>query len=441
MRCNDVSRARGMSQVSCVWLPEACLHVLDASARELHRGVLELHLRAPDVIHTRPERRKRADRGDLDRRLVGNTVPVLLGWHGLWRLRRWRGVLVDLLWLWRLVMLGLLLLLLMFRCRTLGCRRCLGCLAGDGVGVRRSLLRLLLVILGHVSLLRLLLLGRGRAVKSVCGGLCRPVRVETTLGNSRASARCRRVAGRAVLDGRVHALRLLVRNLERESLDLLLPGYLVLGVQLLRVHRGDAGVVVLRHVVGVRHAGSAVHHADAGVLLVWRLLLVLGHRKALVFVGVGGHAVPVGVLGVLLGVLLVVRNGVAHLLTEVAKGSGPVHVAVRNLANRHDALSRPVHGSVLWCRWGLAAFRVRGAVVQKLVGVHAALVRAALVLDHGRLAAEAVGSVLAFTKPRRRYQEREGRTSSDSHRGHTCRDACQCGYVGDGQGWRTDHTN
>jgi hypothetical protein len=55
-------------------------HVLDPRAWKLHCRVLKFDFGAPDVVGTGSECGKRADRGYLDRRLVGDTVPVVLWW-------------------------------------------------------------------------------------------------------------------------------------------------------------------------------------------------------------------------------------------------------------------------------------------------------------------------------------------------------------------------
>lgn len=259
------------------------LHVLDPGAWQLHRGILELDLRSPDVIHTRAEGRQRSNRGNFNRGLVRDTVPVLLRGDSLRWLRRRRRVIVHLLNLLdRLSLVGLRLLDML----SLGCRGLRRSLARDGVGVRVDrllllmLLLMLLLILHHVLLLgQLLLMLRTGGMKGVSGILCRSMGVKSSVRDSRAPARSREV-GRAVLKGLVHAL-CLVRDVKRESLHRL-PGNLVLRRHVLRVHRGDARVVVLCHVVRMLgHAGGPMHHANAGVLLWW----LLGHRLAMELVG------------------------------------------------------------------------------------------------------------------------------------------------------------
>lgn len=60
----------------------------------------------------------------------------------------------------------------------------------------------------------------------------------------------------------------------------------------------------------------------------------------------------------------------------------------------NDGRNGPGHGGLGRGRRSFAHVGVGGAVVQNLVGVEAALVRAALVLDHGGLAAEALDAAV-----------------------------------------------
>lgn len=99
-----------------------------------------------------------------------------------------------------------------------------------------------------------------------------------------------------------------------------------------------------------------------------------------------------------MGVLrMLLRYGVAHLLAEVGERGSPVQgVALGHLVvHRHHVLGRPMHGGMLGRRGRLATLRVRRTIVKQVVRVQTALVGSSLVLDHGRLAAEAAQIGLA----------------------------------------------
>jgi len=91
---------------------------------------------------------------------------------------------------------------------------------------------------------------------------------------------------------------------------------------------------------------------------------------------------------------VVLRNSIvlAHLMAKLGERGCPVKSMTRGHglgAGTHDALDRPLHTGMLGSGGRFAAVRVRGAVIEHLIGVKAPLVGSALVLDHGGLTAEA----------------------------------------------------
>lgn len=149
------------------------------------------------------------------------------------------------------------------------------------------------------------------------------------------------------------------------------------------VHGGSqAGALVGGEVNGGRALSGArnkglhvgVHGSDARVLVVNDVEGSLGHGKGR---GVSGNAVAVGSK----------LHVVGHLALEVVEGVGAVH-AVASLAG--DKGHGPLHGG----RRAIAHLRLGSTVIEHVHAVDAALVRAALVLDHGGLAAEALEAAL-----------------------------------------------
>lgn len=126
------------------------------------------------------------------------------------------------------------------------------------------------------------------------------------------------------------------------------------------VHGGDAGVTLLNNVEGLLHRGLCALEHDRLVLLDRVVLHVL-------------HVVLV------------------HLLVEVGERGGAVHdMSLRKSLTGNDSRDGPGHGRLVGSRRSLAHVGLGGAIIHDLVGVEATLVRAALVLDHGGLAAEAL---------------------------------------------------
>lgn len=190
--------------------------------------------------------------------------------------------------------------------------------------------------------------------------LLRGVRVET-VADGRALAGDGREPG-AAGDGRRHALGG-VGHLDDAALSLGLAARDLEGGMDVGVHGGDARVALLDDVKRLLDGVAALKHD--GVLL---------------------DRVVADALHVVL----------VHLLVEVGERSGAVHdmVALGHGLARNDGRDGPRHGSLGRSGRSLAHVGVGGAVVQDLVGVQAALVRAALVLDHGGLAAEALDAAV-----------------------------------------------
>lgn len=162
-------------------------------------------------------------------------------------------------------------------------------------------------------------------------------------------ARGRREAG-AALHGGGEAGRARERDLDGRTLNV-------------GVHGRDTRVVLLDDVV-VLHALGALHHGGVEV----------GN--------INGDAVSVREL----------LHAIGLHLGEVGKGSRGMatnDLAVGSLAG--DNVHGPSHGRLRGTR-GLV--RVRSAVIQEIVGVETTVVRSALVLDHGGLAAEALEATL-----------------------------------------------
>lgn len=223
---------------------------------------------------------------------------------------------------------------------------------GRGLGLRRHLLR----VLDHG-----LLLDGGGVVHGVLAFL-RGVRVEA-VADGRALAGDGGEAG-AAGDGRRHAL-CGVGHLDDAARALALAARDLEGGVDVGVHGGDAWVALLDDVKGLLDRLAALEHD--GVLL---------------------DRVPGG--GDVLHVVLV------HLLVKVGEGRSAVHdvVAMGQGLTGHNVGNGPGHGCLGRSRRRLAHVRVGGAVVHDFVGVEAALVRAALVLDHGGLAAEALDAAV-----------------------------------------------
>lgn len=210
--------------------------------------------------------------------------------------------------------------------------------------------------------------------------------------------------GRGVVLGR--ALGLLRHLLVVDHGLLLDGGGIVHGVGFL----GGVGVDAVAHAGALASDGreaGAVRDGGAHALGVV-LGLVTGNLEGRVDVGVHGSDARVALLddverllhrlsalkhnGVLLdGVVADILHVVLmHLLAKVGEGGSAVHdVSLGHGLAGNDGRDGPSHG-LSRGRRGLAHVRLGSAVVHDLVGVEATLVRAALVLDHGGLAAEAL---------------------------------------------------
>lgn len=115
-----------------------------------------------------------------------------------------------------------------------------------------------------------------------------------------------------------------------------------------RVHGGDARVVLFGHIVRVlRETRGPLEHVPLIVRMHWRLLrvvlvLVVLRRDALVLVGAASRRQTLA-MAVL---LLLVHAIVAHVLAEVGKGGS----AVQNVAagtHHGNAWRGPGHGTAL----------------------------------------------------------------------------------------------
>lgn len=168
--------------------------------------------------------------------------------------------------------------------------------------------------------------------------------------------------GRAASDGGRHALGG-IGHLDDVARALALAAGNLKGRVDVGVHGGDARVALLDHVEGMLDGLAALEHD--GMML---------NR----------------VLGDVLHVVLV------HLLVEVGERGSAVHnvVALGHGLAGHNGRDGPGHGRLGRSRRRLAHVGVGGAVVHDLMGVQAALVRAALVLDHGGFAAEALDAAV-----------------------------------------------